>query len=161
MQFLIIVSLFYAGSLHAHGGVDHSKHLKIIQKTEGPSDRLGEVYKSINLDYKAHVEPIFKSKCFDCHSNHTNYPWYYKIFGISHLIKSHIKEGRGHLDMSQGFPFNSHAKPLEDLAGIEKSVGQDTMPPWYYRPFHTGSELSEKEKNEIGIWIKNSREKLK
>ena len=58
--------------------------------------------------YRAEIEPIFKAKCFDCHSSSTRHPWYYKVPGVRQLINSDVKEAKEHLDMSQGFPFQGH-----------------------------------------------------
>ena len=49
---------------------------------------LKEVY-----DVPEKVEVIFKTSCYDCHSNNTTYPWYNKIQPTSWIMQGHIKKG--------------------------------------------------------------------
>jgi hypothetical protein len=37
---------------------------------------------------------IFRSACYDCHSNETRYPWYSHIAPVSWWMKHHINEAR-------------------------------------------------------------------
>ncbi|HYK55262.1 MAG TPA: heme-binding domain-containing protein, partial [Flavisolibacter sp.] len=38
------------------------------------------------------VLTVLRSSCYDCHSNHTNYPWYAHVQPIGWLLADHIKE---------------------------------------------------------------------
>ena len=46
------------------------------------------------------VESILKTSCFDCHSNHTSYPFYAQVAPISFWINHHVEEGKEHLNFS-------------------------------------------------------------
>ena len=46
------------------------------------------------------VMAILKRSCFDCHSNHTTFPWYSSIAPASWFTKYHVKEGREHMNFS-------------------------------------------------------------
>src|SRR5689334_16312973 len=46
------------------------------------------------------VLSIFKSSCYDCHSNHTNYPWYVNINPIGFWMRAHINDGKRALNFS-------------------------------------------------------------
>ena len=48
----------------------------------------------------ANVKTIMKANCYDCHSNHTNYPWYANIGAINLILDHHIEEGKEHLNFS-------------------------------------------------------------
>ena len=37
----------------------------------------------------ADIQNILKSSCYDCHSNNTNYPWYYNIQPMTWLFQTH------------------------------------------------------------------------
>ena len=93
----------------------------------------------------------------DCHSSTTKYPWYHLIPGVRQLIDSDINEARHHLDFSNGYPFVSHASPMEDLDAIAKSIQDGTMPPFLYRASHSNSLLSEGEKNLVLDWVRQSK----
>ncbi|MDC1174176.1 heme-binding domain-containing protein [Bacteriovoracaceae bacterium] len=139
----------------SHGGEDHSKRLP----TEGPkkpNDSREAIYKDINKEYLKTIKHIFKKSCFDCHSNQTTYPWYYKLPIIKGIIDSDILEAKKHLDFSDDFPFKSHEGPLKDLEAIKESIAKDVMPPFKYRVFHHKSKLTEKERKQISVWIEKS-----
>ncbi|HXH74675.1 MAG TPA: heme-binding domain-containing protein [Bacteriovoracaceae bacterium] len=158
MRLIFLIVLAFPYMSFGHGGNVHTK-----QEAEplNQNDPLVNIYANINLHYKHLVEPIFKAKCFDCHSALTKYPWYYSIPGINLLMNSHIKDARSHIDMTDGFPFKSHETPQADLKELKKTVINGNMPPWYYRPFHEGSELTTNEAKTILGWIEESLAKLK
>lgn len=113
--------------------------------------------KEAKRDYQLRVEPIFKKSCMDCHSGQTLFPWYYKIPGIKQMLDSDISEARHHLDMSAGYPFKSHATPLEDFDAIAESIQKGTMPPFFYRIMHSEAVMTEDEKKTVLNWIEKSR----
>lgn len=115
---------------------------------------------AINELYSKDVKPIFQKKCFDCHSQKTNYPWYHKIPGVKQLIESDIKEGLEHIDFEPGFPFKSHATPSEDLDEILEVIEKNDMPPMSYRIMHPSSKLTEPEKEIIKKWVQAAKETL-
>ncbi|MBK9039223.1 MAG: heme-binding domain-containing protein [Bdellovibrionales bacterium] len=77
--------------------------------SEAPNDQLSR----INELYKDKVKPIFQKKCFDCHSQNTQYPLVLQIPGARQLIDGDIEEAKEHLDFTNDFPFGgmgSHPK---------------------------------------------------
>lgn len=159
-QILPAVFLFssFTSDLHAH-----QEHQHADSETTAPatSEYTLEKIQKIGDAYLKNVEPIFRQKCFDCHSSHTRYPKYYSIPGIKQLIDSDIREGMKHLDMTPGYPFRSHATPREDLDALEEVAQKNTMPPFRYRLMHRGSTLTEVEKKSILQWVQESRQELK
>ncbi|MCB9092385.1 MAG: heme-binding domain-containing protein [Halobacteriovoraceae bacterium] len=149
---LIIVLLCNSNALWAHGGVDHTLEKKPIKK----SDLVGDKIIKIKESYFSKVEPIFKRSCFDCHSNKTDYPWYYSIPLIDKVIDHHISDAKSHLDFSFGYPFKSHDTKVNDLKSIRQVISKGHMPPWYYLLFHNESKLNEKDVQIINQWIKDS-----
>lgn len=115
----------------------------------------------INAGYLQDIKPIFEKKCFDCHSSQTVFPWYYKIPGIRQMIQSDIDEARDHLNMDSGFPFKSHASPLEDLEAISESIRTNDMPPATYRIMHPKSALTPEEKEKVYRWVELGKALLK
>ena len=103
--------------------------------------------------YRLQVEPIFKAKCFDCHSDRPDYPWYYSIPGISALIDRDIKKAKRIMDYTNGFPFKGLGTDDEKMEGLNISTRDETMPPLIYRIGHPGSGLTEEEAETILAWI--------
>ena len=143
------VALAHQGHHHAHPG---AKATSPMTKKEGESE-----IKVVPEDYKLRIEPIFQKSCMDCHSGQTRYPWYYKIPGIKQMIDSDIREARHHLDFSDGYPFKSHATPIEDLYAIADSLQKGTMPPFSYRIMHHSENMTDEEKKSVLDWIEKSK----
>ncbi len=134
----------------------HEKHAS----KSAPANLSQEKLSRINRDYITNIKPIFKEKCFDCHSNQTRFPWYYKIPGVKQLIDRDIKESKEHIDMSGDFPFKSHESPAEDLKAIAEEIQENEMPPWRYILLHTDAKISVEEKKKIFDWVTSSLEAL-
>lgn len=122
--------------------------------------RMKKTVGEIDMDYRGKVEPIFKSSCFDCHSNSTRYPWYHNIPGIKQMIDNDVTEARKHIDMSNGYPFKGHGNLESDLKAIAYQVEKGNMPPTRYRMMHPASGMTKKKKQEIEDWVERSLDKL-
>ena len=82
--------------------------------------------------------------CFDCHSNLTEWRWYSNIAPVSWLIQSDVDSGREHLNFSEW----NRAQEV-DLEEIAESIGEGSMPPWYYLPLHADAKLTQAEKDAL------------
>jgi mono/diheme cytochrome c family protein len=78
--------------------------------------------------------------CFDCHSNQTTWPWYSNVAPISWLLQRDVNGGRSHLNFTEWDRPQKHAKD------VAEQVKEGEMPPWFYRPMHPGSRLTDAEK---------------
>src|SRR5210317_1996096 len=47
------------------------------------------------------IKTQIKTSCYDCHSNHTIYPWYANIAPFSWIIDQHIRNGKDKLNLSE------------------------------------------------------------
>ncbi|WP_072884324.1 heme-binding domain-containing protein [Chryseobacterium takakiae] len=91
------------------------------------------------------VRELIKGACYDCHSDETKYPGYAYIAPISWSVKSHINEGREHLNFSIWGTYNKDLKK----SMLEKSVQtieNKTMPMPGYMVYHKKANLSEAER---------------
>jgi hypothetical protein len=102
------------------------------------------------------LEPIWKKACFDCHSDKTVYPWYYKLPLIKGMIDEDINDARAEIDMSNGFPFVSQRKPVDDLRKLGREVAEGGMPPGKYKIMHWSASLSQVEKDSVAAFVDNS-----
>jgi cytochrome c551/c552 len=147
----------------SHSGFAHQGHHHPGPEAKGAMTRNENIVgvRQIERDYSQKIAPIFKKSCMDCHSAQTRYPWYHKIPGIKQLLDSDISEARHHLDFTDGYPFKSHATPIEDLDAIAESVQKQSMPPWSYRLMHSGSAMTDAENKVVLDWVENSKALLK
>lgn len=135
------------------------KNIKIEEVSKEKDIKL-ERYKIINHDYLKNIKPIFQAKCFNCHSNNTSFPFYYKIPGIKSMIDKDIKEAKKHIDFSDNFPFISHETPINDLKSLKKIAREGGMPPLKYIVAHWDSKLTKEEKKALLDWTKKAIDSL-
>lgn len=142
----------------------HSVHPDLEGEDEAlkevDQETLSQVFESINKEYTETVGPIFRQKCYDCHSENINLPWYSALPGIGQAIERDIHEAREHIDFTGGFPFQGHGGPIADLREIQHVLETSSMPPRLYRVMNRGSSLTSEEKSKILSWIDMSIEKI-
>jgi len=119
-----------------------------------PATDLMEVY-----NVPEQVEVIFKTSCYDCHSNNTSYPWYNKIKPVSWIMEDHIKEGKSELDFSE-FGSYSERRRKSKFKSILSQVKDGEMPLASYTLMHKEAKLSENEKKALEDWINKMLESL-
>lgn len=102
------------------------------------------------------VKLMLETTCYDCHSNHTVYPWYANIAPLSYWMAGHIRVGKGHLNFSEWESYTSKKKDhkLEEL--IEEVEGGE-MPLKEYRWTHKEARLTPEQKELVMEWAKKSR----
>jgi len=54
----------------------------------------------VHMAVNPQVGAILDRSCQDCHSNHTNWPWYRHVAPVSWIVSKHVSEGREMLDFS-------------------------------------------------------------
>ena len=93
------------------------------------------------------TEQLAKRACFDCHSNHTRWPWYASIAPISWRLQNHVDEGREHLNLTA---FEATNRKMTHAAGeAGETVTEGEMPPWDYLLVHPEARLTEAEKTTL------------
>jgi hypothetical protein len=98
------------------------------------------------------VHQIFIKKCYDCHSNNTQYPWYYKIQPIGWWMAHHVDEGKRELNFSV-FKTYSSKKANHKLEEISESVTEGWMPLDSYLWIHQDAKVTPEEVQAINAWI--------
>lgn len=91
------------------------------------------------------ISALIKSACYDCHSNETVYPKYAYFAPISWSIKSHVNEGREHLNFSVWETYNKDLKKSMLDKSIQ-TIQSKAMPLPGYMVYHKESNLSEAER---------------
>lgn len=120
---------------------------------ENPDDLMATVIVPANIAQK------LKTSCYDCHSNETNYPWYSYVAPISFLVSHDTREGRRKLNFSIWNNL-SKVKKAKYLDNISDEVSEGEMPMEIYTYIHSGTKLSEKDKEQIADWADSYAESL-
>ena len=121
-----------------------------------PMDVPAEVPTKADEELKApeNVQAILKRSCFDCHSNHTTFPWYSNIAPVSIFTKLHVKEGREHMNFSTWEKYDDEKK-LKYLQKIPKAI-KSKMPLPSYLLIHKEAKLSEADKKALTTWANDT-----
>lgn len=101
------------------------------------------------------VKEILETSCFDCHSNHTNYPWYTNIQPIGIWMQSHVNDGREELNFSE-FASYSAKRKNKKLKEIGEEIKEHEMPLESYLWIHEESALNEARLKVLTDWIQTS-----
>ena len=108
------------------------------------------------------VADILKVACYDCHSNHTEYPWYAEIQPVAWWLAGHVKGGKEELNFST---FTSRRVAIQNhkLEEIKEQVGEGEMPLASYTNFglHKGAKLSDAQRKTIVDWAQAQMDTLK
>lgn len=104
------------------------------------------------------VKTILKTSCYDCHSNHTVYPWYAEVSPLSWWLHNHIKEGKEELNFSTWHTY-PNKKKIHKLEEIVELVEKKEMPLKPYSLAHSEANLTQAERDELVNWIRALRKK--
>lgn len=106
------------------------------------------------------VNAILSKACNDCHTNHTNKPWYTLIQPFDMWIGHHVDEGKEELNFSE---FKSYPlkKQLHKIHEIEEVLKEGEMPLDSYTWMHGDAKLSDKEKQTLYNWVEEAMTELK
>lgn len=97
---------------------------------------------------------LIKNACYDCHSNHTDYPWYDKIQPFAWVLEKHIDDAKRKINFNE-FETYSSVKQKKILNAMHKAIENKTMPLTSYRIMHSEARLSKEERKEILDWIED------
>ncbi len=106
------------------------------------------------------VKAILKASCYDCHSNHTEYPWYANVQPVAWWLANHVNEGKGELN------FNTFAKyrigrQYNKLDKIAKEVNEGEMPLSSYTLIHRYAKLDDGQRKLVADWANSIHDSIK
>jgi len=125
-----------------------------IDKTNPPADPASDFLK-LNPPPE-HLAILIKDACYDCHSNHSEYPWYTNIAPVSWWVKNHINEAREHLNFSTWASYDAE-KADHKLEECNEEVANGNMPLKSYTWMHLEAKLTEAQRKELADWFDNLR----
>lgn len=98
------------------------------------------------------IANLFKTSCYDCHSNNTTYPWFDKIAPVSFWVNHHIEEAKEELNFSEWATYSEKRKKHK-LDEILEEVLEKEMPLDSYLWTHGEAELSSEQIEQLEAWI--------
>lgn len=101
------------------------------------------------------VQEILETSCTDCHSNHTNYPWYNHLTPVNYFLAAHIEDGKKHLNFSEWKNYGNERKEHK-MDEIVEMVKKKEMPLPSYLMIHQEAELSENQIDLLVDWAKDA-----
>lgn len=144
--------LAHEGEMHADSAEIETERVVVERNLDQKRDSLFSLINEMYLPLK----PIIAFSCFDCHSQKTEYPWYYELPLINGIIDGHIKDAQEHLDFSNDFPFPGRGNILDILREMKKEIKEGDMPLLSYRLMHWGRLIENKQQDSVFQWIDNS-----
>ncbi|SRR5579871_4277034 len=106
-----------------------------------------------DLSAPPEISSMLRDACYDCHSNHTRWPWYSAIAPVSWIVYRDVAEGRRRLNFSDWDAYASDpGTARRKLTQIADLVIAGKMAPWYYRALHPRARLDPAQRRIIARW---------
>ncbi|GGH38994.1 cytochrome C [Mangrovimonas yunxiaonensis] len=105
------------------------------------------------------IKLILNETCFDCHSNHTRYPWYSNITPVNYWLHDHVEHGKEELNFSkwEGYSAKKKDHKLEEVAEL---VEKREMPLESYTWAHSKAKLTDAQIQAVVSWVEKARFKI-
>ncbi len=136
--------------------------LIVIQFIHPKPNASGDTANDISKKYAVPdtVLAILRSSCYDCHSNHTEYPWYNNIQPVAWWLDHHVNEGKHDLNFNEfaSYRINRQYHKLEQIA---KEVNEGEMPISSYTLIHRYAKLDEGQRKLVADWANGIRDSIK
>jgi hypothetical protein len=114
---------------------------------------------SMAINVPSNVQQILETSCYDCHSNHTTYPWYTNIQPIGLWMQHHVDEGKEELNFSE-FKTYKPKRQKHKLEEIAEQVNEHEMPLSSYTLIHKNAILTPEQNVALVSWAKQEFEKI-
>lgn len=102
------------------------------------------------------VMQTLRTSCYDCHSNHTDYPWYARVQPTGWWLASHINDGKKRLNFSEFNTYDTKRKNKK-LNEIAEEVSEGEMPLKSYLLIHGNARLTDAQANELVHWARSTK----
>lgn len=126
--------------------------MQFIQPKKNVSEGLGENDISKTVAIPATLHQTLITKCYDCHSNNTHYPWYFHIQPIGWWLAAHVHEGKEELNFSL-FKTYKTERANHKLEEIGEVIEEGSMPLKAYTVLHRDAEITTEEARQIKDWL--------
>lgn len=126
--------------------------IQFIQPMKNKSEGLGENDISKVYALPTGLHETLMTKCYDCHSNNTKYPWYFHIQPIGWWLAAHVHDAKEELNFSEfkTYPPEKAKHKLEELLEVSEDR---SMPLEAYTTFHKGTDITDEDEKAIREWL--------
>lgn len=100
------------------------------------------------------VKAVLERACYDCHSDHTRYPWYAEVQPVAWWLARHVTEGRRHLNFSQFGAYDAK-RAARKMKQTAEEVRKGDMPLASYTFIHRDARLSADERSALEAWARS------
>ncbi len=126
--------------------------IQFLRTEKNVSDEVSPFdFLEVNADMPDMLQASFKTSCYDCHSNNTNYPWYAHLAPFSWIIDQHIRNGKSEMNFA-GYETLDDRHKIGLLDDICEAVSDSTMPPQNYLMLHRDAILTPEDITAICEW---------
>jgi hypothetical protein len=125
--------------------------IQFIRPTENKNVEIAQDQITAAYPVPDSVMKNLKVSCYDCHSNTTVYPFYFKIQPVAWFLDDHIQNGKRHLNFST-FTTNALWRQHENFKDIVEQLKKDEMPLTSYTLIHRDAILSAGQKLAMENW---------
>lgn len=105
------------------------------------------------------VKSILETSCYNCHSDHTEYPWYSNVQPVAWWLNDHVEEGKGEVNFSQ-FKKYGIRRQIRKFHEIAEQVEEGEMPLNSYLWIHGNAELNPQQKKALLDWANFNHDSL-
>jgi hypothetical protein len=103
----------------------------------------------------ADVRALLAITCYDCHSNHTRYPWYAEVQPIGWWLAQHVRDGKRELNFST-FGRLSPKRQVSKLEACIDELESKTMPLPSYTFAHRDARLTDTQIATLVAWLEET-----
>ena len=107
----------------------------------------------------AEVKQMLLVACYDCHSDHTRYPWYAEIQPIAWWLKQHVDDGKRELNLSSFGDWSTKRK-ADRLDEMITRIADRTMPLPSYTLVHHDAKFTDAQIKQLNDWLEALRDKV-
>lgn len=107
----------------------------------------------------ANVRQILARACYDCHSNHTKYPWYAAVQPVAWWLNDHVAEGKSELNFSS-FAGYETKRAVRKLRSVADEVHERHMPLKSYLLAHPEAKLTDADVALLTTWAEDLADEI-
>lgn len=125
--------------------------IQFIRPVENKNDEIAQDQITAAYPVSDSVMKNLKVSCYDCHSNTTLYPFYWRIQPVAWFLNNHIIDGKRHLNFSEftTYPLWRQHNAFKDIVAQLK---KNEMPLTSYTLIHRNAILTPDEKRRMEDW---------
>lgn len=107
----------------------------------------------------AEVKQLLQVGCYDCHSDHTRYPWYAEVQPLGWWLAWHVRDGKRELNLSAfgDLTKKRQATKLEEMVDV---IERRAMPLKSYTITHRDAVFTDAQIKRITTWLEELRDKV-